>query len=330
MSFIKATCFVFGAVSTLLILYTQRHYIGHLLRGRKKAIKRGTVKSKKLDDDETYSVSYFEQGQPSDAPSLILFHGFTSTKGTWRTVLEKFPDSLHVIAVDLPGHGGTTFRPSDGFTAEDMAKKIHQLTETLGLKQVHVGGQSLGGVVAVVFAALYADEVQSAVVVCPGMATSPEETQFYRDITAEDEDVRNACVRNYLIPETREEMKFFLRASVKNKKLLSLPDSHLVAYLDKRLEQNSAFQHMWNVLSFRMKDPEVNLCNVNMTSVRCPTLVVWGDSDELVHPYGAQILGKGIANSKVVIVPDCGHSVTVEKPEVLASHILDFLSEVDS
>ena len=55
-----------------------------------------------------------------------------STKGTWRTVLEKFPDSLHVIAVDLPGHGGTTFRPSDGFTAEDMAKKIHQLTETLG------------------------------------------------------------------------------------------------------------------------------------------------------------------------------------------------------
>ena len=77
MSFIKATCFIFGAVSTLLILYTQRQNIGRLLRGRKKAIKRGTVKSKKLDDDETYSVSYFEQGQPSNAPSLILFHGFT-------------------------------------------------------------------------------------------------------------------------------------------------------------------------------------------------------------------------------------------------------------
>jgi len=325
MSYLKTTCWAVGTVATLLILYSQRRSIAKLLLSRKAAKKRGMVKSKKLDDEEDYVVSYFEQGQPSDSPSLVLFHGFTSTKGTWRAVLENFPDSLHVIAVDLPGHGSTTFNATDGFTAKDMAMRMHQLTQSLGLKRIHIGGQSLGGVVAVVYASLYADQVASAVIICPGMATAPEESPFYRQLSAID-DVRDAAVRNYLIPETPEEMKFFLGASVKNKKLLSLPEAHLLAYLEKRKQQNLAFRHMWNILCVEMKDPNVNLCNLHMGSVQCPTLVVWGDTDDLVHPHGAEILGKGIANSKVVIVPDCGHSVTVEKPQALANHILEFLS----
>ena len=58
-----------------------------------------------------------------------------STKGTWRQVLDNLPDSLHVIAVDLPGHGGTTFTESDGFTAKHMAERVHQLTEKLGMRE---------------------------------------------------------------------------------------------------------------------------------------------------------------------------------------------------
>ena len=57
----------------------------------------------------------------------------------------------------------------------------------------------------------------------------------------------------YLIPETREEMKFFLQASVKNKKLLDLPEAHLLAYLEKRKEQNVAFWHMWRILCVKVR-----------------------------------------------------------------------------
>ena len=105
----------------------------------------------------------------------------------------------------------------------------------------------MGGVVAVVYASLYADQVASAVIICPGMATAPEESPFYRQLSAAD-DGRDDAVRNYLIPETPEEMKFFLGASVKNKKLLSLPEAHLLAYLEKRKQQNPAFRHIWNIL----------------------------------------------------------------------------------
>ena len=77
MSYLKTTCWAVGTVATLLILYSQRQSIAKLLFSRKAAKKRGMVKSKKLDDEEDYVFSYFEQGQPSDSPSLVLFHGFT-------------------------------------------------------------------------------------------------------------------------------------------------------------------------------------------------------------------------------------------------------------
>ena len=68
----------------------------------------------------------------SETTVASLLSPLFSTKGTWRAVLENFPDSLHVIAVDLPGHGSTTFNATDGFTAKDMAMRMHQLTQSLG------------------------------------------------------------------------------------------------------------------------------------------------------------------------------------------------------
>ena len=105
---------------------------------------------------------------------------------------------------------------------------------------------------AVVFASLFSNQVVSAIIVCPGMATTPHESDFYRDLSASEE-VRAETVRKYLIPETADEMKFFLGASVKNKKLLSLPENHLLAYLEKRKQQNHAFWHMWNILCVKVK-----------------------------------------------------------------------------
>jgi len=84
MSYVKATCVALGATLGLLLLYSQRQTILSLLLARKKAPKRrGAVKAAKLDGtDGNYSMSYFEQGQPNGSPTLLLFHGFTSTKGT--------------------------------------------------------------------------------------------------------------------------------------------------------------------------------------------------------------------------------------------------------
>ncbi len=59
-------------------------------------------------------------------------------------------------------------------------------------------------------------------------------------------------------------------------------------------------------------------------SIQCPTLVIVGDGDELTPPDLAREIAGGIAGSKLVIVPDCGHLSTIEKPEAVNAALAEF------
>jgi len=326
MKYLTLTLAVIGSLATVYVAY-------RLIRPAKKK-KRGSVKTCKLRANDNYEVTYFEQGESwkSDLSHtwkypVILFHGFTSSKGTWRAVIDFFPEQ-HVFAVDLPGHGSTTFRETDGLTAKDMAITMHEFLQSLGVKRCHMVGHSLGAVVSVVYAALYPDEIESLVAICPGMATEPHETEFYKSVGSPNED---EMMRKYLISETIDDLRYQFKVMFKDPSSVQIPEEHLSAYLEKRKEQNSKLWLLWKQLKEKMRMSIENKCNLYMSSVKCQSLVVWGDSDEVVHPYGAEILHQGLNESgscKKVIIPECGHSVTVEKPKVLAKHILDFIANL--
>lgn len=59
--------------------------------------------------------------------------------------------------------------------------------------------------------------------------------------------------------------------------------------------------------------------------IRCPTLVLAGDGDELTPPELAREIAGGIAGSKLVIVPDCGHLCTIEWPEPVNAALAEWL-----
>ena len=82
-------------------------------------------------------------GQP-----LVLLHGLGASRQSWDPVLPALVDQHDVIAVDLPGHGDSSpFRARDSAPA-DIAARVAELLDELGLQTVHVGGNSLGGWVA--------------------------------------------------------------------------------------------------------------------------------------------------------------------------------------
>jgi pimeloyl-ACP methyl ester carboxylesterase len=60
-------------------------------------------------------------------------------------------------------------------------------------------------------------------------------------------------------------------------------------------------------------------------NIRCPTLVLAGDGDELTPAELAREIAGGIAGSKLVIVPDCGHLCTVERPEPVNAALAQWL-----
>ena len=62
-----------------------------------------------------------------------------------------------------------------------------------------------------------------------------------------------------------------------------------------------------------------------LKDIRCPTLVLVGEADELTPPDRAVEIANGIAGARIVTVPDCGHLSPIERPEAVTHALLEWL-----
>ena len=89
---------------------------------------------------------------------VMLLHGYAQTSHMWRPLIEQLSRDHLVIAPDLRGFGQSSI-PKDGFTKAAMARDVHGLVSSLGLKSVKLVGHDIGLMVAYAYAAQYRDEV---------------------------------------------------------------------------------------------------------------------------------------------------------------------------
>ena len=99
-------------------------------------------------------------------PALLLLHGFTGSAETLRALADGLAPSYRTIAVDLLGHGRSDApRDPSRYALECSAGDLARLLDALGESRAHVLGYSLGGRVALGFAALRPQRVRSALVI---------------------------------------------------------------------------------------------------------------------------------------------------------------------
>ena len=63
----------------------------------------------------------------------------------------------------------------------------------------------------------------------------------------------------------------------------------------------------------------------HLASIRCPTLVLVGDGDQLTPPPLSEEIAAGIAGSRLVVVPECGHLSTLERPEAVNEALVEWI-----
>lgn len=111
-------------------------------------------------------LCWFEWGKPGEGPSLLLLHATGFHARCWDRVVEALPQGLHVVAVDLRGHG-RSYRPASlsdwGATAADVLA----LVEALFPKPVFAIGHSMGAAVAARVAALAPDRFERLLLIDP-------------------------------------------------------------------------------------------------------------------------------------------------------------------
>jgi pimeloyl-ACP methyl ester carboxylesterase len=86
-----------------------------------------------------FKISYREAGR-TDAPTLLLLHGFPTAGHMFRDLIPLLVDRFHLVAPDLPGFGRSDLPANDAFsyTFDNLARVIDEFIEKIGLKRFAV------------------------------------------------------------------------------------------------------------------------------------------------------------------------------------------------
>lgn len=119
----------------------------------------------------------FQQWNEGAEQTIVLLHGFTGSTKTWLDVVNQLPTSIHVVAVDLIGHGQTSApKEVQSYLMDAHINLLEQLFERLQLQQFTLLGYSMGGRVALSYAVRYPHRINALILesASPGLAQSEE------------------------------------------------------------------------------------------------------------------------------------------------------------
>ncbi|MBS0274200.1 MAG: acetoin dehydrogenase dihydrolipoyllysine-residue acetyltransferase subunit [Proteobacteria bacterium] len=103
-----------------------------------------------------------------DGTPIVLLHGFSGDMNNWLFNIEALVAKAPVVAIDLPGHGGSSKEVGDGSLAA-LAKSVDDTLTALDIGKVHLVGHSLGAAVAARFAADNPTRVASLTLIAPAL-----------------------------------------------------------------------------------------------------------------------------------------------------------------
>ncbi len=239
----------------------------------------------------------FEAGPPA-APPLLYLHG-TSLGNLWLDYHNALAQHFYIFAPDIPGFG-LTERPDWMRDMSDYILYFRDLLGELGLDQVMLVGHSLGGWMAAEIVVWYPERVKKLVL-----------------SNAAGIRVKGSPIADLFAMNAQELMTTIFDNLMAAAPLI--PAEFNTDYLLTMYKERTTLASLaWNP----GYDPKLER---RLASVKCPTLVIWGEHDRLIPPVYGDTFHKLIANSQLVKLAGTGHMPMFEKHEEWSTTINDFL-----
>ncbi|BAZ02680.1 2-hydroxy-6-oxohepta-2,4-dienoate hydrolase [Tolypothrix tenuis PCC 7101] len=254
-------------------------------------------------------TTYIHKG--AGGTPILLLHGFDSSILEFRFLLPLLATQNETWAVDLLGFGFTQRQKQIKYSPDTIKIHLYEFWTTLINQPIVLVGASMGGATAIDFTLTYPEVVKSLVLINSlGYTGAP-------------------TFSKYLFPP----FDFFAVEYLRQRHILALNISSIVANLAPEipLAIQCAMLHqempLWHdaMISYVKTGGYSNLAN-KIAQVDKPTLILWGEADDMLPSKDAEKFQQNIANSKLIKLKNCGHAPQIEQPEITFQHILQFLS----
>jgi pimeloyl-ACP methyl ester carboxylesterase len=253
-------------------------------------------------------VVWLEGG--SGAP-LVLVHGFGADKDNFTRVARFLVPHYRVIVPDLVGFGESSHRTDVDYHYVAQAQRLHAFVQALGLARVDLGGNSMGGGIAMSFAAQHPQEVASLWLIdAAGIAEAPP---------SELAKIIMSTGTNPLMITRESDFPAFLKFVMSDPPYI--PGSVMDALARERIANQALERQVFAQIATDSVSDAVR-------GLKTPTLIVWGDEDRALSPGTVPVLKMLLPNAQAVVMPHVGHAPMIERPQQTAEDYLRFRAQV--
>ena len=242
-------------------------------------------------------LRFVEEGE---GEPLVLLHGLFGALSNFENLIEYFRQYNKVVVPILPLFELDILHSTVG----GIAKFVHKFLEVRDYKNVNLLGNSLGGHVALIHVLKHPERIRSLILTGSsglfenGMGDSYPKRGDYEYIKAKTEltfyDPKTAT------KELVDEVYGIINNRIKAIKIISLAKSAIRNNLGEELNQ-----------------------------IKQPTLLVWGNNDNITPPFVAREFNKLIPNSELYFIDKCGHAPMMEVPDEFNIILHKFLKKLN-
>jgi pimeloyl-ACP methyl ester carboxylesterase len=276
------------------------------------------IRYRKADVDGC-GIFYREAG-PSDAPKLLLLHGFPTAGHMFRDLIPRLADRFHLIAPDLPGFGNSDL-PGRGLTFDRIAQTIDRFTDVVGFDHYAIYVFDYGAPTGFRLAVRRPERI-TAIISQNGNAYEEGLSDGWKPIRAYWEDAS---------PANREALRAFLK-----------PETTVWQYTHGAPDPTLVSPDGYSLDNYYLARPGVDEVQLDLlgdyrsnvalypafqTYFRTHKphfLAVWGRNDPFFLPPGAEAFRRDIPDA-VVRFLDAGHFALETNADEIATAIRDFL-----
>jgi 2-hydroxy-6-oxonona-2,4-dienedioate hydrolase/2-hydroxy-6-oxo-6-(2'-carboxyphenyl)-hexa-2,4-dienoate hydrolase len=254
---------------------------------------------------------------------VILMHGLSGHAETFvRNVVPIANAGYHVYAIDAIGHGFSDKPTTVTYNAPTFVDHLMRFMDTIGAKQAHLGGQSLGGWTAFAAARAHPERVLSLVSMTgAGILLEDEAAQKKsQEVSKQVQQVTQNAVQAPTLASVRKRMEWLMADPTivpdelveTRYRIICMPDSQ--KSMPKMVDDVASPNH-----------DEHMLRETDLAKIKTPTIIIWTDKNPTTPASVGKRASEIMPNARFELIANAGHWPQYEKAEIVNDFIIKFL-----